>query len=524
MDSRSILSLRKSDAQPSTAIVFLVINDVYIVQPNSRGMGGFAELAVMVRHEKQKIRDELGPDVPVIFCLNGDFMAASEAAVATQGKCMIELFNELEVDTVVIGNHEFDFGGEVLKQRIKESNFKWFGSNIKELSTGKLLDGVLDTWVLEVPATAFIKADSSKVENGVKMPNSRKIGFFGVCTDETPDLSDPGDNIVFEDVIETAKKCVKKLKEQGVDIIVAFTHVWVHDDQRLAMAVPEIDLILGGHDHEPITLTQGKTTIFKAGQNAYWLGRVDMEMTPTDEVVCSWKMMLNKDIQPDPKIAAHIQKSLDSLTSDAEKERAKQVLTVSKTELCTLTRRTRAGFSNFANMVADAMRAELNAEFGWINGGFIRGDKVYPANYNVTVGMILEEMPFPREAVLIKIKGKYLRSALEHILSKWPDLSGGHPHLSGMHVVYDADLKKITTFQTSELVDIPEEKDCHIATTFFIARGGDGNAWWEKGETVKSSDRIAEVVIRYLQKQEFIDYPESQEGENITRLELHSSE
>jgi len=99
---------------------------------------------------------------------------------------MIDLLNHLNVDYAVFGNHEFDFGSEILLERIKESNFKWVGSNVKDTKTGQVLGGGIDTLIFSIG-------------------NDIKIGMFGVCTQETPQLSFPGPGVVFEDIIETSK-------------------------------------------------------------------------------------------------------------------------------------------------------------------------------------------------------------------------------------------------------------------------------------------------------------------------------
>jgi 2',3'-cyclic-nucleotide 2'-phosphodiesterase (5'-nucleotidase family) len=102
---------------------------------------------------------------------------------------------------------------------------------------------------------------------------------------------------------------VQHLKDQGADVILALTHVSLAHDKLVAKRVPGIDIIIGGHDHDPFTLYQGKTFIHKSGQNAYWLGRLDFHILKSIDthkcvVTPEWKMIANYKMVPDPTIEA----------------------------------------------------------------------------------------------------------------------------------------------------------------------------------------------------------------------------
>lgn len=84
-----------------------------------------------------------------------------------------------------------------------------------------------------------------------------RVGLFGVCTAATPSLSYPGPNVRFLDVVSTAQACVRKLRAQGANVIVALTHVSVMQDREIAKNVPGISILLGGHDHTPFVQTEG---------------------------------------------------------------------------------------------------------------------------------------------------------------------------------------------------------------------------------------------------------------------------
>ena len=100
---------------------------------------------------------------------------------------------------------------------------------------------------------------NGKIYNGIiKEVNGEKVGIFGLTTEETKDISSPG-SIAFENYIAEAEKAVKAFEAQGVNRIVALTHIGYDDnaaidnDLILAEKVEGIDVIVGGHTHTTLT-------------------------------------------------------------------------------------------------------------------------------------------------------------------------------------------------------------------------------------------------------------------------------
>ena len=157
---------------------------------------------------------------------------------------MIELTNAVGVEVAVLGNHEFDFGPAVAAERVGASRHPWLGSNVLT-AEGAPAVGTVDLWLKEVAGY--------------------RIGFFGLLTPATATLSQPGRDIRFAPPLATAEAAVKRLEEMGADLIVALTHQDLADDRALAADVEGIDIVLGGHDHEPITFYEDDKLIVKAG-------------------------------------------------------------------------------------------------------------------------------------------------------------------------------------------------------------------------------------------------------------------
>ena len=203
---------------------------------------------------------------------------------------MIELTNAIGIEVAVLGNHEFDFGPAVAEERIRAARYPWLGSNVLG-ADGKPAVGAADLWLKEV--------------------GGYRLGFFGVLTPETATLSQPGPQISFAPPRAVAENAVRQLREMGADLVVALTHLDLADDRALAADVDGIDIILGGHDHDPITVFEGGKLILKAGYDLHYLAAIDLSLERVtekgQEVVVwrpAWRYLPTAGVAPDPEIQA----------------------------------------------------------------------------------------------------------------------------------------------------------------------------------------------------------------------------
>ncbi|KAJ0409628.1 hypothetical protein P43SY_008500 [Pythium insidiosum] len=486
-------------------LVVLSVNDVHDMLPGRDGRGGISGLATLLDRERATLTN----DQTLLVTLNGDFLNGTEVSERLLGEHAIELMDHVGIQYVVVGNHEFDFGERVMRQRLAASRFKWLGANIIDRSTGLLLDGLLPVDVLEL-------------QGGLR------LGLLGVCTPDTPTSSSPGDNIEFRDTVATAIECVRVLRERHrVDFIVALTHLRIREDRQLARAVPEIDVILGGHDHEPHTVYEGRTLIHKSGQNAHWLARLDFQLTRSAvhperpvAVMAQWRMIANEQIPSQPACDEILVKYLRRLAAEDRASDLDRELAVVKRPLATSTVLLRSGECNMGNLVADALRAVLHADLGFINGGFIRGDSLYDDGDVLTPRVLNHEMPFPRAAVVLRIKIRDLGDALRQQLARYPQVSSTHPHISGFRLTVDrrveAEPAVLCITRHGGQCDDGEEL-VTVATTEFVANGGDGCTAWRQGELVSRHARVTDVVAQFLTTLREVAYP-THEG-RITILE-----
>lgn len=425
-------------------------NDVYEVSPNKDGVGGIAEITTLLEQERAKAERH-------VTTMNGDFLSPSLLSVFDKGKHIIELFNAMNIDLLSIGNHEFDFGPEILQERLADSSSACLAANVYK-SDGTYFAGDRQTVIYDV--------------DGIK------IGFFGLLTIETPVLSSPGKDVHFAPLSFTAKKMVQELKSQGADVIVALTHLLIEEDRQLAKEVPEIDIILGGHDHEPITWYEGKCFIHKSGCNAQYLARIDLVIDAKMgvnrkkvKVFPSWRIILNKGVDPHPQVAAQIAQYKTVFESIAKEPIVKVSKRIDSTYSVVRTQE-----STMGNLVADAVRSSCNADASIISSGIIRGNRVYKPDSAITMKDLMEELPFANFNMLLELSGKDIIAALENGVSQFEGKAGRFPQVAGMQFSFD--LNQPPGERVSE-VNINGKKVLpynlyRIATVDYMWTGGDG--------------------------------------------------
>jgi 5'-nucleotidase/UDP-sugar diphosphatase len=462
-------------AEPVT-ITLLHTNDVYEISPKG-GRGGLAELATLLREERARAEHS-------ITTFGGDLISPSVLSGLTQGAQMIELYNLLGTDIAVLGNHEFDFGPELAAQRIAESDFPWLGTNVLD-PDGRPAIGTVDLHLMDV--------------------GGYRIGFFGLLAPETDVLSSPGPGITITPTIATAESAVARLEEQRADVIVALTHDDLAEDRALAGAVEGIDLILGGHDHDPITFYEGETLIVKAGYDAHYLAAIDLALDRVEEgdeevvaVVPSWRYLSTAGVAPDPETKVVVDRYEDRL--DEELGMPVGTTTV---ELDTRREIVRAAESNFGNLIADAIRAGVDADLALMNGGGIRGDRTYPAGTALTRGDVLRELPFGNITVLIELSGADLLAALENGVSQVEGVAGRFPQVSGMTYAYDPSKAPGSRIVRVEVGGQPLDLGSmyKVATNEYVYGGGDGYEALSKGKALidaSGGTLMASMVMDYV--------------------------
>jgi 5'-nucleotidase / UDP-sugar diphosphatase len=401
------LSLGVAGAQAeSIEAQILQLNDIYEIAP-IQGRGGLARIATLQGQLRRQ-----NPNT--ISVMAGDFLSPSALGTAKvggerlAGRQMVDVLNIMGLDYATFGNHEFDLNEKQFRQRLAESKFRWFSSNTTEA------DG------RSYPQVATTIIHTFKGKDG----GTFRVGLIGLTLDanKTP-------YVKYQEVLVAARREVQQLTGK-VDAIVAVTHQNIAEDRQLAAEIPQIDLILGGHEHENIQQWRSvarvarspqcprlRTPIFKADANGLttYIHRLRFDTVTRCLGIDSQLQEITAALPEEPQTAAAVQKwqkiAFDGFRADGfEPERVIATTTVPLDGLETSVRQKSTNLTRA--IAAGIQQAGERAELSMFNGGSIRLDDVL-APGKITEYDIIRTLPFGGKVVTVELRGDLLARALE---------------------------------------------------------------------------------------------------------------
>jgi 5'-nucleotidase/UDP-sugar diphosphatase len=475
----SVLATPRLAWAESTKVTFILTNDIYqmgdTVMPDGKRRGGFARLAAVVKAERAK-------GGHVVFAHGGDTLSPSLMSGIDQGAHIITLTNMLKPDIFVPGNHEFDFGKTVFLQRMAEANFPIFAANMQG-PDGRPLPGIKDRDIV-----AF---------DGVR------IGLTGAAHGGTPRMSNSGD-LQFLPAVAAMKTQAEALRRDGVDLVVAVMHADRKQGEDL-VETHAADLVLTGHNHDLFINFDGRSAMVESAYDAHYVTLVDVhiEMKQQDNrrEVGWWPQFRVVDtatVTPDPEVAAAVAAYQQELDRQMNAPLATTAVALDSRDATV-----RRGEAAIGNLIADAMRERTRADVAIMNGGGIRGGKVYQPGAAISRRDIQAELPFANHLVTVDVDGDAVRGAIENGLSRLPALAGRFPQVSGMKVQYDSQRPSGSRVLSITVGGAPLEakKIYRVAINDFMARGGDDYAPLAAAEPLVPLDDtplLANEVMIYL--------------------------
>ncbi len=445
----AIISLSAQQKPECTVrVTLLQVNDVYQFAPVDNGKRGGLARVLTLRKAIQKESPN------TIFLLSGDTISPSVESITYKGAQMIDAWNILGLDYSTFGNHEFDFGPDVLRQRMKESKFKWVAANVIDKKTGKPFG--------DAPAYVVREFD------GVK------IGLFGLTLEETKVTSRPGPDVEFLNPCETAKQIVSEIHGQGIKTVIALTHLSMSEDKEVARCA-DVDAIIGGHEHSLLESVSGGAPIFKMTADARELGQIDLNISKNTGAVESidWKIIPVTSETPDDSEFAVVMRKYGALLKELSR-----VVGRSSVELEARSAVGRNRETNVGDFIADAFRTATRSDVGLMNGGSIRADELIAAG-TLTRRDVLSMLPFKNKVVKLEMNGALLRQVLEHGVARSAEDAepGRFPQVSGMRFTFDA--RRPAGSRITEIAvngqPLDEKRSYTLATADYLAiDGGDG--------------------------------------------------
>lgn len=416
-----------------------------------------------------------------------------------QGEEEAHFMNALGYQAMAVGNHEFDAGPAVLANFIQIADFPVLSANV-DVSAEPALAGLLPAYtILEVAG--------------------EKVGALGLTTEDTAFISSPGPHVVFKSTAESAKATVAELKAQGISKIIALAHLRYSEGLALAAAVEGLDVIVGGHSHTllgsmegaqgpyptVVTSPAGDTVlVVSAYEWGKYLGRLDVTFTADGRVesYSGAPIFIDESIAEDTDIAAAVAQYAAPI------EELKAAIVGQTAVGLEGTREwVRSQETNLGNLICDAALWKTAAEGTQIclqNAGGIRAS--IPAG-DVSMGQVLEVLPFGNQIATFGLKGSDVWAALENGVSQIEDVEGRFPQVGGLKFMFDP-----AQPAGSRIVNVkvknpdgsysPLDLDAvyKVASNDFMRHGGDGYDMFAENaiDPYDAGALLADTVAEYI--------------------------
>ena len=448
--------------------------------------GGVARVKTMI----DQLRSELeGENVIVLDA--GDQYQGSLMYTTYKGDVEIEFMNAIGFDAMAVGNHEFDDGDEGLAKLADGVGFPVISGNI-DVSQSNILAGKIDDHII--------------LEVG-----GERIGIVSALAVDTVETSSPSDAVNFVDEIEALTDDVQQLEEQGVNKIIALTHVGVTKDMAIAEAVAGIDAVVGGHSHTVFSNTEegamayptmvGDTPVVQAYAYSKYVGHLKVTFDDDGNVTMAEgdTILLDASVAEDEAVVARVAElagPIEEMKNEIVADAAEPI--EGSREVC------RAMECPMGNLVADAMLDRV-ADQGVVaaiqNGGGLRASI---DGGEITMGEVLTVLPFQNTLATFEASGEDVLAALENGVSQVADGAGRFPQVAG--ITYTADLSQEPGSRITEATiggaAIDPAATYLMVTNNYVRNGGDGYAMFEDAANAYDfGPGLEQVVADYLAAQ-----------------------
>lgn len=536
--------------------------------------GGVARFATVVKNLRaEALARRNGAFIMVSsgdnFLAGPEFNASLEKGVPFYDSIAL---NRVGYDAMAIGNHEFDFGPDVLAQFIRgfDADVPFLSANLN---------------VTDEPKLNRLKNQGRIAKSVVVQEGDLSIGIVGATTPNLPFISSPRDVKVGQNVANAVQRQVNRLGNNGVNVIVLASHLQsVEEDLALAPMLSGVDVMIAGGGDELLAnegdlLVPGdEETVFgsyplsaedadgrdvpiitTSGDYRY-VGRLTVGFSAAGRVVKideddSGPVRVSSTANPDGvEPSAFIQNNVVVPVQEAIAAAAANIVAASEVDLNGLRDPgIRTQETNEGDLIADALfdaAEDLAAEFGTPvpdialqNGGGIRNNSVIPAG-DISELDVFGMVPFANFVSIVPaIPPAQLKEILENAVSRVEFVDGRFPQISGFEMTWDAngvaqvlDADGNVTTPGTRVVEVtlddgtpivaagvvvPAAPSVDVATIDFLARGGDQYPF-RGAEFTTLGVTYFQAVMDYLAQDlagaiTAAQYPEGGEG-RITRL------
>lgn len=422
---------------------------------------GAAKLTGVIKEYQTK--DEASDTYGVVTVSGGDLYQGTAISNILEGKPVNEMIKEIGMVASAIGNHEYDWGSNKIKNWADEAGFDFVAANLIDETTGTIPDY----------AVPYIITDVEGVN----------VAFIGIATPETL-TSTKAENVIglkFLDIIETLDKYSQIVRAEGADIVIALTHSPATEDSNgvitgeaaeIAANANDIDAVIAAHNHKFVdgfvtNINNGKEIpVVQAGYNGRGLSVLTFTVDDNNEIISidanTRQFYVESTVNDFP-----IDKNVDEAISKFNDELAPTLATEIVDLEFDLDHDRYAGVTPLGITVAEAMRQAGGTQVAIANGGGIRAPL---SKGMLTLGDMYTILPFDNNVVTMKVTGAKLKELIQHGIN--PD-GFGWGQYSGLTVWYDSKTDEITSMRLSDGTKVEDDEYYTLTSIDFLMTGGD---------------------------------------------------
>ncbi|MBS4202147.1 bifunctional metallophosphatase/5'-nucleotidase [Bacillus sp. FJAT-49732] len=482
--------------------------------------GGLAKLASIIKGERERSSYSLLID-------NGDVIQGTPLTyyyakfMNEEKNPLITIMNKLEYDCAVIGNHEFNYGRELLQRAVNESKFSWLSANILEESS---------------MGPAFGHPYIVKEFN-----NGLRVIVLGVTTHFIPNWEHPGNitGLSFEDALLSTKKWIEYIQtHEKYDLLVVSYHggferdfhsgeeteMLTGENQAYAMCheLKGIDILLTGHQHRMIVDKVNGVTIIQPGCHGEAIGKVAVTF---EKVNGKWGVKESSPqllkVMDEVKADPHIMKLTEGYEEATQTWLDQPICTIKGDMTITDPLEVRVSdhplieFLNEVQMDASGAKISCTALFDNQSRGF---------SEHVTMRDIVSNYIYPNTLKVIRISGQAMKDALEKSASYFMTNENGDIYVNQeftdpkpQHYNYDMwegidyllDIRKPVGSRVVYLKigenDVQMDAEYEVVMNNYRAAGGGGYTMFSNRPVIKEIQiDMRELIANYMLKRKTI--------------------
>ncbi len=408
----------------NSTITIISTNDIH------GDIDNFAKLASFVKAKEAEGGEVILVDAGDHFTGNPYVDYADE-----RGKPIIELMNEVDYDVACMGNHEFDYGQSVLKERLDDADYPYICANINIGASG--LSDIKPYHIEEV--------------------NGLKLAFLGLIQ-----LSGP-DNIPSSSPIELKGLSFTNFRERApeykhlvdsCDIFIALSHLGIEDDSVLTTVLPELDIIIGGHTHTLIDkeMIYNDILITQTGEHMNNLGVITLRFEYDKLVERKYELVSLNDFKAENTEVKEMIKEIYS------QDKFNEVVGTAKDKI--------NGRSYVASLITDAMRAANDSDFAFYNRGGVRDTVIEKGG--ITLDKVLRIDPFGNEVMIFDMTAKEIK---DFIISGYNKYNSINYYISEgrYEIVVEKDRRYVNLYDRKGKLVKDDSKKYSVAITDYVA-------------------------------------------------------